>query len=157
MSRTLVITVSGSRAGVGKTRLIEMLIPFLKDCAAIKAVTHEATKLSVIVEDDSNTSEGKDTGRFLSAGARRAYLITGAPAEVRGAVDEVIAEGGFDAVVVESNEMTKALGSDLSLFVKGEGDVKPNADACEELADAIVSVPSARAKESRCRMKRKPG
>jgi len=142
---------------VGKTRLIEMLIPCLKDCAAIKAVTHEATDLSVVVEDDSNKSEGKDTGRFLSAGARRAYLISGPPAEVRGAVDEVIAAGGFDVVVVESNEMARALESDLSLFVKGEGDVKPNARACEELADAIVSVPSEETRESRCRIKRKPG
>jgi hypothetical protein len=148
MSRTLVITVSGSRAGVGKTRLIEMLIPALKDCAAIKAVTHEAGKLSVIVEDDASASPGKDTGRFLSAGARRAYMIAGSPVEVRGAVEEIIADGGFGAVVIESNEMARALEGDLSLFVKGEGVPKPNADACEELADAVVSVPLQQSRES---------
>ena len=154
MDRTLVITVSGIGSGAGKTRLIEKLIPCLRNCAAIKARRHEGANLSVVVEDDSNKSAGKDTGRFLSAGARRAYLITGTGAEVRRAVEEIIAGGEFDVVVVESNEVAMQLERDLSFFVKGEGEAKPGADAYEERADVVVQGVSQKREEMRCRRKK---
>lgn len=147
MSRTRVITVSATCAGVGKTRLIEKLIPVLENCAAVKARPHEGRDLSVVMETDRDMSPGKDTGRFLAAGAVRSYLIEGCSAEVRQAVQAIIDSGQFGVVVVESNEMARELDSDLSFFVRGEGRPKPGADGCLELADVVVELVVAERKE----------
>ena len=144
MPESRVITVSGSCAGAGKTRLIEALIPCLGSCAAIKACLRQGAESSVAREDDPNESPGKDTGRFLAAGARRAYLITGTGPDVRRAVEEIIARGEFDVVVVESNEMARQIECDLSLFVRGGAEAKPGADSCEQQADVIVNSVSLR-------------
>jgi len=138
MRKTFVITVSGSCAGAGKTRLIEMLLPCLANCAAVKVHADSGDELSVLAEDEQSKSSGKDTGRFLSVGARRAFLIRGPRSAVRGAVEEIVASGEFDVVVVESNAMAQELKGDLSFFVRGAGEAKPGAGACERLADVTV-------------------
>ena len=145
MSKTFVITVSGTCGGAGKTRLVERLIPCLRHCAAIKACAHGGRTVAVVEEDQSHKSPGKDTGRFLSAGAARAYLVTGPAAGVRQAVERIIGGGEFDVVVVESNRLTRELKSDVAFFVKGRGRAKPGAELCEARADAIArAVPGKR-------------
>ena len=138
MSKPVVISVSGSHGGAGKTCLVERLLPCLPNCAAVKARTGKGAELSVLVEDDPAQAAGKDTGRYLAAGARRAYLIGGPGDEVRAAVREIIEGGEFDAVIVESNAMARELESDLAFFVRGAGEPKPGADVCEERADICV-------------------
>ncbi len=165
MSRPVVITVSGSGAGTGKTRLLERLLPCLHNCAAVKARcfspeedaegSRRRSKLSVLAEDSATDSPAKDTGRFLSAGARRAYLISGAPEEVRREVERIIADGGFDTVVVESNAMALALEGDLALFVSAPGEAKPGAQACRERADLVVCAVSDGRKDKRMDAERK--
>ena len=151
MSRALLITVSGSCAGAGKTRLIERLLPCLGDCAAVKArcCDEAGAGPGVVVEKDGGADPRKDTGRFLAAGAREAFLITGSPAEVRREIERVVAGGGFGCVVVESNAMALALESDLSFFVRGAGPPKPTAPACEARADIVVCSVTRREKDSR--------
>jgi len=161
MSRALLITVSGSCAGVGKTRLIERLLPCLGYCAAVKARCcgegddGEAARARVeagpgaVVEQDGGGDPRKDTGRFLAAGACAAFLITGRPGDVRREIEKIIAGGGFDCVVVESNAMALALESDLSFFVRGPGPPKPTAPACEARADIAVCGVTHRETDSR--------
>lgn len=138
MNEVFVITVSGSRAGAGKTRLIERLLPCMGRCAAVKARVQEHEGLSVVVEDNPRRSPQKDTGRYLAAGAVRAFLITGGRAEVLREVEKIVAGGEFEVVVVESNTVAREIESDLSFFIKSEGKAKPGADICEKLADVIV-------------------
>lgn len=138
MSKTVVITVSGSFGGVGKTRLVERLLPALKNAAAIKVQSRDGKEVSVLVEADSGASPGKDTARFLAAGARRAYLVSGAGEGVREAVEEIIGSGDFDVVVVESNRLARELASDVAFFVTGEGEAKAGADVCRKRADVVV-------------------
>ena len=142
MSRTFVITVSGSRGGAGKTRLIEKLLPRLADCAAVKVHAGAAGELSVVEEEDAGESAGKDTGRFLAAGARRAFFIHGPFEDSLSAVREIIESGRFRTVAVESNAMARALDADLSFFVSAEGATKPGADECRRRADVVVSAVS---------------
>ena len=148
MPDTFLITVSGSRGGAGKTRLIERLLPCLGNCAAIKARIEPGEELRVVAEDDPSQSPGKDTGRYLAAGARRAFLLTGGRDEVTRAVKRAVAGGEFDVVVVESNSLAAVLESDLSLFVRAEGEPKPGAETCERLADVIVCAVSAGARRT---------
>jgi len=157
MRRTCVISVSGSRAGAGKTGLLQRLIPFLGHCAAVKARVQQGAPLSVVAEHDARTSRHKDTGRYLSAGARRAFLITGNPSDVLRAVKDIVASGEFDVVAVESNALVADLGSDLSFFVRAEGQLKQSAQACERLADVVVCRVSLGKKGTPCRANRRPG
>ena len=138
MSKTFVITISGSGRGAGKTLLAEILLPRLSNCAAIKVWSHGQEEFSALVEDNPGQSPGKDTARYLAAGARRAFLIRGAPGSARQAVDEIIENGEFDTVIVESNAVAREIESGLSLFVKGRGKPKREADICQKHADVTV-------------------
>jgi len=154
MPDTLVISVSGSRAGAGKTRLIELLLPLLGDCAAIKARLEPTEGLSVIAEDDASESPHKDTGRYLSAGARRAFLITGGAARIERLVERIASSGEFDTVVVESDALFTRIESDLSFFVRADGEPKPGAAICEQAADVVVCAISGGQKQKPCRTNR---
>lgn len=154
MRRTRVITVSGARSGVGKTRLIELLVPCLGRCAVVKARVEEGRELSELVEDDPVVNRQKDTGRYLAAGAERAWLITGPAEQVRRAVERIVACGQYEVVVVESNQMARQLDSDLSLFLRGKGESKPGAEACQRGADVVIWSVSHKRREDRCRKNR---
>ena len=138
-SRSKVVVVSGSRSGSGKTLLAERLLAVLGDCAAIKVQAHGDTPLSVVEETTPTQSPGKDTARYLTAGARKAFLLHGNVDQAEAAVREIIESGAFGAVLVESNAMACRLDSDLAFFVRAHGDCKASAEACEKRADVIVS------------------
>jgi Ni2+-binding GTPase involved in maturation of urease and hydrogenase len=139
MSKRLSITVAGSAAGCGKTTLAERLIPCLSYCAAVKAHVKEDEPFAVQAEESPSQSPAKDTARFLAAGARRAYLIHGPAARAAEAVIEIVREGEFATLIVESNALACALEADLAFFVEGGGEDKPGADACRREADVIVA------------------
>ncbi len=138
MSKTLIITVSGSAAGCGKTTLAERLIPCLPYCAAVKAHVDEAEPFAVQAEESPAESPAKDTARFIAAGARRAYLIHGPAARAAGAVMDIVREGEFATLIVESNALARTLEADLAFFVEGDGEDKPGAEICRREADVIV-------------------
>ena len=139
MSNTLVITISGSASGCGKTSLAERLIPCLAYCAAVKAHIDEAAEFSIVAEHSASESPSKDTSRFLRSGARRAYLVHGPADRAAEAVREIIQEGEFATLVVESNALARLVDADLAFFVEGKGEEKPGADVCREKADVIVA------------------
>lgn len=140
MAETFVITISGSGHGVGKTLLAERLLPCLPNCAAVKVQVRSDDALIVRAEDGAEQSPGKDTSRFLAAGARRAFLIRGSVEQAQRAAQEIIASGEYDVVVMESGALSRELRGDLSFFVKGAGEAKPGADLCEERADVTVTA-----------------
>ena len=139
MNRPVVITVSGACAKAGKTLLIEKLLPAFGNAAAVKAQVREDHDFSLTEESDSSESPGKDTSRYLAAGARRAFLISGPRDRVAEAVNEMISRKRFDVIIIESNTMAIHLESDISFFVRGEGPGKPGAEECEKRADMVVS------------------
>jgi molybdopterin-guanine dinucleotide biosynthesis protein len=140
MSKARVIAISGSCAGAGKTLLAERLLPWLPNCAAVKVRAHDSEPLSVIVERDATHCPGTDTARFLAAGARRGFLITGPSDAARGAVEKILDSGEFDVVLIESNAMSRELDADLSFFVAAEGEAKPSARECRERAHITVTA-----------------
>ena len=150
MGEVFVITVSGACSKAGKTQLIEKLLPALADCAAVKVQAHGDVAFSVATEDSPLQSPGKDTARYLAAGARRAFLIRGSFEQARTAVEEIVKSGQFDTVVVESNRVSIEMESDLSFFVQGAGERKESADICEERADVIVSAISSKERVCPC-------
>jgi molybdopterin-guanine dinucleotide biosynthesis protein len=144
MNETRVVTVSASAAGAGKTTLIEWVLPFFENCAAVKAHVAEDGGAGVIAESDPEASPGKDTSRYLKAGARQAFLIHGALPEALDSVREIIDSGEFAVVLVESNAVARELDADLAFFVEATGDEKPGADVCRRRADIVVRAQSNR-------------
>ena len=139
MNRTRVITVSASSSGAGKTSLIERLIPFFDNCAVIKAHVSENSEACILEEKRACESPGKDTSRFLAAGARRAFLVHGPLPRVLDAVGRIVESGEFAVVVVESNAVAREFEADLAFFVDGPGEQKPGAELCRARAHAIVA------------------
>ena len=145
MSNAKVITVSGAHGGVGKTLLIERLIPSYPNCAGIKVQARGDGNVSVISEDDPGQSPGKDTSRYLLAGAKRAFLVRGSGEAAMRAVRDIVEQDGFDTLIVESNAAARELTCDLSFHVEGSREEKPGAEACRRRADVrVCGMPSER-------------
>lgn len=141
-----IITVSGSHSGVGKTKMVEILLRLLKGWSALKVtVSHSEGQCPVrkdcraCSELDSNFSiisnkkiietKGKDTARFKEAGAQKALWLKCRSEALGDGLKAVIplfkkAKG----LVIESNSALKYLKPDLALFIKNKDSVlKPSA------------------------------
>jgi molybdopterin-guanine dinucleotide biosynthesis protein len=111
-----VIVISGSGRAVGKTSIGCALIASLTELRwlAIKVTPHFHGAPERLWEElDRNSS--KDTGRYLTAGARRSFLVSGSD-DFRAtdlAIDARAHAEDCNAVLVESNRILPA---DLALF-----------------------------------------
>jgi hypothetical protein len=143
----VVLAISGSGRGAGKTAVGCALMAALPELSwtAVKVTPHgHGLPLGLVEETDRNSD--KDTGRYLAAGARRAFLLT---------VDEHWGGGlvpGFNAlmpdgvdvgaVLVESNRFALSdwsrSGVKLAVIGAGEGEWKVSLRACALAADALV-------------------
>jgi hypothetical protein len=143
------IVVGGHSRHVGKTSVIEHLLRANAEdgwtAIKISAHRHAPPGVSVpLVEPWHKTSPDTQTGRYLAAGARRAFLVR-APDESLGRVATFIdaqrAEGR--TVVVESNRIVQWLVPDVLFFVVDPriSDWKPSSALCLPIADAVVSGP----------------
>lgn len=140
------IVVGGHSRGVGKTTLIEHLLRGMQDEAwlAIKVSAHRHAQAAVsapLVEEAWQPSPATQTGRYLAAGARRAFLVRApdaAMSRVAAFIDALRSQGSN--VVIESNRIVRYLAPDVLLFVVDPrvDDWKPSSALCLPIADALV-------------------
>jgi molybdopterin-guanine dinucleotide biosynthesis protein len=135
-----IITVSGSRSGVGKTTLAVLLIARLQGYAAIKVTT---TDLFVSVTDDPEkiSAEGKDTALMKDAGASPVIWVQSPAEELSEAFSYALNLAGDAAgVIVEGNSPVRLIKPDTAFFVTGVDleDVKPGALHVLAKADVVV-------------------
>lgn len=116
------IAVAGHSRGVGKTAVIETILRGLdRRWAAVKVSAHrhgEPDEPRPLVERALFADPRTQTGRYLIAGAERAFLCRAPLAllpETAGFIGE-IRSAGFD-VIVESNRIVQFIEPDLVLFV----------------------------------------
>jgi hypothetical protein len=145
-----IIVVGGSSRGVGKTALVCGLIAALSEFrwTAVKITTHEHDKPKPIWEEKS-AGHGTDTGRYLAAGALRAFLATPAmhnnpsTPDLVPVLDELWPNFGPGTnLIFESNSILRHLQPNLCLLVQGAADHatrKPSFTAALEHADALVT------------------
>lgn len=126
-----VIVVSGSHKEVGKTRLIEKLLPFLGRAAAIKISSQPAHSLSEERPDS-------DTSRYRAAGAAEVLYIHGSDNDSLQPLRDMLESGNLDTICCETNRFNDTIHADLRFFVRGQGSPKDNATSCEARADIIV-------------------
>jgi hypothetical protein len=149
-----VIVVGGSGRGVGKTSLVCGLIAALPEMAfaAVKITSHDHGRPEPVWEDfaSAGAGTGKDTARYLGAGARRALLVAASENSLTVQIGEVWAKLGPRAnVIFESNRVVEFLQPDICLGVMGTGiaggesPVKPSFLPFLRCADALVVRSSA--------------
>lgn len=149
VERGALVVVGGHSRGVGKTSLIEHLLRADTGAAwvAIKISAHRHAPDGVsapLVEEAGQPSALTQTGRYLAAGARRAFLVRAPDVAMPGAAAfiESLRSRGSNAIV-ESNRIMRYLAPDALLFVVDPriDDWKPSSALCWPIADAVVSGP----------------
>jgi hypothetical protein len=141
-----IIVVGGHSRGVGKTALVEHLLrtSTATHVTAVKISAHRHAPKGCpapVIEEAFDASPFDQTGRYLSAGAERAWLCrcpTAQLAEAAAFVGRLRADG-WD-VIVESNRIVEHLAPDLLFFViSGQvHDWKASSGCCLRRADAVV-------------------
>jgi molybdopterin-guanine dinucleotide biosynthesis protein len=142
VSQMAIVVVSGSGRGVGKTALVCGLIAALPEFqwTAVKITNHEHGKPEMVFED-LEAGQGTDTGRYLSAGARRAFLVTAESESVGTILNGLLASRAPDeSFIFESNRVLAHLAPDICLTIQAEpaAELKPSYGQVLEHADAFV-------------------
>ena len=141
------IVVGGATKGVGKTSLICALIAAFPEFqwTAVKVTSHTYGQHGPVWEQiidrpATPAEQGTDTARYLTAGARRAILVTASPFGLS-LVDIRTALGTDTNVIFESNTIINFLDPDLCLAIVGRShsDSKPSFEPLIRRADALVS------------------
>ena len=132
------VVVGGQARKVGKTSVMAGLIAAMPEMrwTAIKMTQHGHGDCRVFEERDAGS--GRDTGRYLAAGAVRSLLIQGGMGEAMVRVREEI--GGAENVMIESNSVVGFVRPDVFVMVldAGNADFKDSAKRYLDRADAVV-------------------
>jgi hypothetical protein len=122
------VIVGGHSRGVGKTLFIEDWLrahrgePWI--AVKVSAHRHAPDGVAVPLVEEGSSSDQTQTGRYLRAGAVRAFLVR-APAAALGQAAKFVASlacsrqqgGGSPSVIVESNRLVLHLDFDYRFFV----------------------------------------
>ncbi len=159
------IVVGGQSRDVGKTAAVAGLVRAFAewDWTAVKITQFDDDERAIYgeswsLEEDRGESGATDTGRFLAAGARRAYWLrapSGRLGEAMPALRAVLA--GARNAIIESNSVLEFLTPDLFLMVLGPGALKPSARKFLDRADAYLLVGGAAAPGERPAFRFAPG
>jgi hypothetical protein len=161
----MLLVVGGHSRKIGKTSVVAGLIEALPQgrWSAVKVTRHaggvdhaedqphirEVQRAAGWVLFEQLSIDSTDSGRYLAAGARRAFWLKAGPAALGDAIVpllRVLGEGGN--VILESNSVLEFLSPDLSLMVLdvSVSDVKASSRRFLERADAfLVSESGSRA------------
>jgi len=156
------VVVGGHTRNIGKTGVMAGVIASLPELAwtAIKITQYghgicsangEACDCvtadhAIAVSEERDAASGKDTARYLEAGARRSYWVRtqqGQLAEAMPRVRKLVAEA--ENAIVESNSVLRFVKPDVALFVVDGRveDFKPSALRYLDRVDAVVMMEGA--------------
>lgn len=146
-----IVVVGGCSKGVGKTLLVCRLIEVLPGWGVLKTSPghREAAGHAHGVEDGFDvvtdlavlSRPGKDTARYLAAGASRVAWLRASPARLADGVREALARlAGLPGLLVEGNSAAGCLAPDrLALVARAAmSEVKPSALPLLARADWLV-------------------
>ncbi len=138
----MLVVVGGNGRKVGKTSVVEDMLRAqpARTWTAIKIASHRhvSTQGPFLIHEELAPA-ASDTGRYLRAGAARAFLIQAADLEpALPAIRELLADS--DDTIIESNRILDYLSPDLCLFVLdfAEADMKASCLRHLRRADKVV-------------------
>lgn len=156
----MIISVTGSHSGVGKTTLCSILLrefSALADSHGEKgfgAVKFTKTRLYTSIVDDVKvlSQPGKDTAILLESGAERVIWVKSPVDNLKDVLPIAISRmSDLKGVIVEGNSPVDFLNPDLVIFITDVGgETKPSALRVREKADIFII----NSKESEIRSKR---
>jgi hypothetical protein len=140
------IVVAGHSRGVGKTATVERILRARNREAwtAVKVSAHrhcQPGESRPIIEPDLTPDARTQTGRYLLAGANRAFLCRAPDAQLSAVADFVEQQRASGTnVIVESNRLVEWLAPDLVLFAVAPWieDWKPSSGAALARTNAFV-------------------
>ncbi|HVJ07738.1 MAG TPA: hypothetical protein VM554_05100 [Acidisarcina sp.] len=152
-----VVVVGGNSRNIGKTSVVASLIASLPEMhwAAFKITQHGhqicdgkslrcdcvSAQHTASFTEETNRTSGKDSARYLYAGAARSFLVRTHPGSLQDAMPRLRAEcAAAENAIIESNSVMEFLHPHLYLTVLDPGtvDFKASANLFLERADAIL-------------------
>jgi molybdopterin-guanine dinucleotide biosynthesis protein len=158
MSRLKTITISGSHANVGKTKLAEKLFKILNGWSGLKVtVMHNGkcptgrdcgacneldSEFSIINNKNVLNEKGKDTQRFINAGAKKVLWLKARPHGLRKGLKKAMSMlKGAHGLIIEGTSVLKYIEPDLAILVKKKGSIlKPSAKEMLNKMDLVITV-----------------
>jgi hypothetical protein len=139
-----IIVVGGGGRGAGKTALVCGLIRALPEIAwtAVKITSHAHGHAATIFEERIAGSD-TDTARYLTAGARRALLVTAEGAALAPVVKQILEQcRPPQCLIFESNRILEHVRADLCLAAATSPfeASKPSFGMVEDHMDATVGL-----------------
>jgi hypothetical protein len=151
----VIVVVGGHSRNIGKTTVAASIIAATREAewTAVKVTQHGhgvcehacscAEHLDPVAVDEESEPNGTDSGRFLAAGAKRAFWLRTAQGELARAmpwVRELLAKGGN--VLFESNSLMQFVKPDLYVVVVDFSveDMKESTRRFIDRADAFVKT-----------------
>jgi len=139
----ITIGIAGAGSGAGKTAFGELLLKHLRGWGALK-FTKTEIYTSVIDDEEILREEGKDTARYLAAGAEKVVWVKG-PAGLKDDMNDLeealtLALGRLAhlaGILIEGNSAIELLKPDIVIFISAKY-IKNNALRVLDMAHAIL-------------------
>ncbi|MCX5894963.1 MAG: hypothetical protein NTZ51_03895 [Proteobacteria bacterium] len=115
----ILITVSGSHSGIGKTLLAEYILSLVRDFAAIK-ITIEDMFTAVSSDEKTIMVPGKDTFRLKARGATKVVWVRSPEESLADAMEQalgLLSDG--NRILIEGNSILSHISPDIAFFVSG--------------------------------------
>jgi hypothetical protein len=139
-SRPILIGVGGSYRGVGKTTFAALILQTFTQWGAIK-YTPAPLYRSIIEDIGILSQEGKDTKRFLDAGAEKTLWVHAPQGDLDALLPVAIDRlSGLQGILIEGNSAIMCAKPECVIFVCGDESAryKKSASALLSLADVIL-------------------
>lgn len=135
----LIISVTGSHSGVGKTTLCSILLGEFKGFGAVKFT--KTRRYTSIIDDVKVLSQpDKDTAILLESGAERVIWVKSPVDSLREVLPIALSRmSDLKGIIVEGNSPVDFLNPDLVIFITDiGGETKPSALRVREKADIFI-------------------
>ncbi len=134
-----IIGIGGAHSGAGKTEAACSILRSLTGWGAIKC-TPTYLYSTVVADPYVLTQEGKDTARFLKAGACEALWVQATPEDIAETTEIACSRfSHLPGIIIEGNSAIEVLNPDIVIFIFDEPlRLKSSAGSVLRRANAIV-------------------
>jgi molybdopterin-guanine dinucleotide biosynthesis protein len=137
--RPVIIGIGGSHSGAGKTSVATLILKSFHEWGAIK---YTKTSLYASIVDDLAviSEEGKDTKKFLDAGAGGVIWVKSPYSELREILPVAVGMlAHLEGIIIEGNSPIEIIQPDVVIFVSGsEEKTKKSAEKILQVADIVI-------------------
>lgn len=138
--RPLIIGVGGGHSGAGKTPVACLI---LRSFAGWGAIKYTKTRLYASIIDDPEvlSEEGKDTRKFIDAGAAKVLWVKSPYSELGEVLPVALGMlSHLQGIVVEGNSAIETATPDIVIFVCGADErMKNSAQKILQMADVVIA------------------